>query len=140
MSKVEKAKRILREYTAITAECAQLERVISSLERERARAMHSKVYTDERRTKITDALKAASATLTDVQLSKIARQLEIENNINKLPAELAYVIRAMYILRMTARDIAREMSIMYVRTYSERQIYRYRDDALEKMAEYMPPR
>ena len=134
MSKVEKVKRVLREYTALAAECEQLEKVISSLERERARAMHSKSYTDERRAKITEAVATASASLTEVQLNKIARQLEIENNINKLGAELTYVLRAKYILRMHTRDIARDMSVRYVKAYSERQIYRYIDTALAELA------
>ena len=137
MSKTERAKSILKEYTAISAECEQLERVIKSLDKEKRRAKHSKAYTDERRIKITEAVTTAQATLTEFQLNKIARQLEIENIINKLSAEHAYALRAKYILRMNARDIALDMSVRYMKTYSERQVYRYIDAALETMAKYL---
>ena len=135
ISKLESVERMLRGYSALSSECEQLERVIKSLNKERTRAMHSKVYTDERKKKIAEAASAAALTLSELQLGKIAQQLEIENHINKLQPELAYVIRGKYILRMHARDIAREMSVQYIKTYSERQIYRFIESAKAQMAD-----
>ena len=133
-SKISSVEKILKSYGTLSCECEQLEREIASLNKEYNRAIHSKVYTDERRQRIADAAQEAATALSELQLEKIAQQLEIENLINRLPSELAYVMRGKYILHQRAHDIAMEISVKYIKTYSERQIYRYIESAKAQLA------
>ena len=133
-SKIAAVEKMLKSYGTLSCECEQLEREIASLNKEYNRAIHSKVYTDERRKRIADAAQEAVSALSEIQLGKIAQQLEIENLINRLPSELAYVMRGKYILHQHARDIARDLSVKYIKTCSERQIYRYIESAKAQLA------
>lgn len=133
-SKIAAVEKILKSYGTLSCECEQLEREISSLNKEYNRTIHSKVYTDERRKRIADAAQEAATALSELQLVKIAQQIEIENLINRLPSELAYVVRSKYMLMQHTYDIAREMSMKYIKTCSERQIYRYLYEAKELLA------